>query len=58
MQRNMWPLSFKNLGFYIQILGNLICVTNFGQVIFIISKHYDAKVFVKQLQDLKKNHTK
>ena len=41
VQRNMLSFSFKNVVFYIQVLGNLICVENFGKVIFAISKHHN-----------------
>ena len=43
MQQNMLSFSFKNVVFYIQVLGNLICVGNFGKVIFAISKHHNGK---------------
>ena len=54
----MSSFSFKNAVFYIQVLVNLICVRNFGKVIFDISKHHDGKVSIKQLRNLKKNHIK
>ena len=54
----MSSFSFKNVVFYIQVLVNLICVRNFGKVIFDISKHHDGKVSIKQLRNLKKNHIK
>ena len=37
---------------------NLICVRNFGKVIFDISKHHDGKVSIKQLRNLEKSHIK
>ena len=54
----MSSFSFKDVVFYIQVLVNLICVKNFGKVIFIIWKYHDGKVFVKQLHKLEKVHIK
>ena len=54
----MSSFSFKNVVFYIQVLVNLICVRNFGKVIFDISKHHDGKVSIKQMRNLEKNHIK
>ena len=54
----MFTFSFKNVVFYIQVLVNLICVRNFGKVIFDISKHHDGKVSIKQMRNLEKNHIK
>ena len=54
----MSPFSFKNLVFYIQGLVNLICVGNFGKVMFDISKHHDGKVSIKHLRNSEKIHIK
>ena len=48
----MPSFSFKNLVLYIQVLLSLICVRNFGKVIFVISKHHDG------LLNLEKGHIK
>ena len=54
----MSSFSFKNVVFYIQVLLNLICVRNFGKVVFDVSKHHDGKVSIKQLRNLEKSHIK
>ena len=54
----MSSFRFKNVVFYIQVLVNLICVINFGKVIFDISKHHDEKVSIKQLCKFEKNQIK
>ena len=54
----MSSFHFKNVVFYIQVLVNLICVINFGKVIFDISKHHDEKVSIKQFCKFEKNQIK
>ena len=51
----MSSFSFKNIVFYIQVLVNLICLRNFGKVIFDISKHHHGK-FGKVIFDTSKHH--